>query len=96
MVHIRYAAGLCGSFLRFWADPEFFRSPSPTYSLPPPVAAFAAVLANQVSPEDTLHGKGRSYRRSIFVDDEASESETESNAADLLTPESSGESTISY
>ena len=80
----------------FFGDPNFMRSPSPTFSLPPEAAAHASYLALQVSPENQAEEFKRRPKASVYVDSEAVESTSEGdNTIDITSSESSGYSSLS-
>lgn len=90
------SAGVRPRMIPFFADPNFMRSPSPTFTLPPDAAAHASYLALQVSPENQAEEFKRRPKASIYVDSEAVESTSGGdNTLDITNSDSSGYSSLS-
>jgi hypothetical protein len=96
----------CDHSLKFSSDAAIYswsylgrrtlsKSPSPPYYLPPTAEAMARAWALQSSPEERRSRVSSNRRASIYVDDQAVDSESDNTmTVDLMYSESSGESVL--
>jgi hypothetical protein len=83
-------------FVPFFGRPGFVRSPTPPFILPPSADAMARAMAMQDSPEQRRSHVVHDQRVSVYIDNEALQSESgNTRTIDLMNSDSSGESYIS-